>query len=91
MNHCDVCIVGWWIDFATFIAGVKQQASRCKQQYPETPIVVGYVSLKNSPRRLKDVELARRKVFNTKMDDQLVRDIGAVKYVEFLMEKRALV
>ena len=21
MNHCDVCIVGWWIDFATFIAG----------------------------------------------------------------------
>ena len=85
MNHCDVCIVGWWIDFANFIAGVKQQVSKCKQQYPEAPIiVVGDASLKNSPPRLKDVELAGRKVFNRKMGGELVRDIdGAVKYVEY--------
>ena len=64
---------------------VKLKASRCKQQYPDSPIiVVGNASSKTSPRRLKYLELAGQKLFNRKMSDELVRDVGAVKYVEYL-------
>ena len=84
MKHCDVCIVGLPIAYADFIAVVKRQASWCKQQYPEAPIIlVGNASLKNSPPMLKDLELAGQKLFNKEMGDELVRDIGAAKYVEY--------
>ena len=84
MKHCDVCIVGWLTDWTDYIAEVKHQASRCKQQYPEAPIiVVGDAKLKNHPPRLKDLELAGKKVFNRKMGDEFVWDIGAVKYVKY--------
>ena len=87
MKHCDACIVGWEIINADFIAVVKRKASRCKQQYPEAPIIlVGDAELKNYPPRLENLELAGRKVFNRKMGDKLVRDIGAVKYVEYSSE-----
>ena len=84
MENCDVCIVGSWIHRANFIAEVKQQTCKCKQRFPEAPIiVVGNASLKNHPPRLKDLELAGQKLFNRKMSEELVRDVNAVKYVEY--------
>ena len=84
MSHCDVCIVGSSIASADFNAEVKRRASLCKEQYLEAPIIVfGDASFKNYPPRLKRLELAGQKVFNRKMCDELVRDIGAVKYVEY--------
>ena len=84
MKHCDVCIVGWRIDSTDYSAMVKRRASRCKQQYPDAPIfVIREASLKYIPSKLKDLELAGQKVFNRKMGDELARDIGAVKYVEY--------
>ena len=87
IKRCDVCIVGRWIGYADIIAEVKQQASRCKQQHPKASfIVVGDASFKNSPPVLKHFELAGQKIFNRKMGDELARDIGAVKYVEYSIE-----
>ena len=72
------------VDPANYCANVKNQASWSKQKYPESPtIVVWNASLKSDPRNLKDLELAGQKVLNKKMGDELARDIGAVKYVEF--------
>ena len=84
MKHYDVCIVGWLIDSADYSTMVKQQSSWCKQHHPEAPIiVVGDAALKNYPLELKDLELAGQNVFNRKMGDKLVRDVGATKYVEY--------
>ena len=87
MKHSDVCIAGWGIYLADFIAEVKQQASWCNQLYPEAPFIeVGDAELKNFPRELKHVELAERKVLNMTMGDELAQDIGAVKYVEYSLK-----
>ena len=54
MKHCDVSTVGSWIFKFNFIAEGKRQASWCKQQYPEAPIiVVGNASSKSSLPMLK--------------------------------------
>ena len=84
MKDCDVCIVGWWIHLANFIAMVKHQASWCKQHHPEAPIImVGDAKWKNVPSKLKDVEVEGQKLFNKKNGDELVMDIDiGVKYIE---------
>ena len=83
MKHCDVCTVGSWIFEFNFIAEGKRQASWCKQQYPEAPIIlVGNASSKGSLPMFKNVELSGRKGFNVKTGHKLVRDIDAVTYIK---------
>ena len=67
-----------------FMAKVEEQASTCKQQYPEALIiVVDRVVLRDDLYALKDAELASRNTFNEKMDDQLAQDIqDVVNYIE---------
>ena len=83
MKHCDVCVVGSWISSADFSAKVKQQASWCKEQYPEAPIiVVGDAWLRYDSAQLKSAALAGRKTFNKTMGNRLAQDLSAVKYIE---------
>ena len=85
MNHCDVCIVGWFVSVAGHnIDEIKRQVSKCKQYHAEAPIiVVEDATMKNSSQHLKLIERAGQKAMNRKIGDELVRDIGAVKYVEY--------
>ena len=85
INYFDVGVVGWWNESDdVYVTKVKQIGSWCKQYYPGIPIIVhgNNTMWRKYPRHLKEAELAGQKLFNKKMADELVRDIGAVKYIE---------
>jgi len=81
----DVCLLGCFVDSdKDRIDMVKQYAVACKQRSLTSPVLmVGNVTSKCLPKRVKNAELAGRKMVNRKIGDKLAQELGAIKYIEY--------
>ena len=87
-NHnVDVILIGGFVHDANFIGRVKQNAYRCKQQWPNAPmILIGNGWGKTDSEVIKKSELEGRKIINQKIGYELAREVGATKYIQYSWE-----